>query len=347
MKLSLLLTVLGISLISSYTPTLTHTVEPSMDYGQNAAPVAFSTSPALQAKTSNQIWVDRSPHTIHFIQVNGVRLHYLDWGGQGEPLLFLAGLGNNGHIFDSLAPRFVSQARVLAMTRRGFGLSEKPETGYDINTRVEDIRAFLDALKIERVNLVGHSIAGDELTAFAARYPNRVGKLIYLDAAIIRSEGPSAEAIRSGRELPTGAPRIPEEAFASLNAYLGFFHNEFSNIWCEAFEANLRDAIVIRDDGSVRRLTPDTVYRAMTKGSVLADLDYAHVKQPTLSFYSDPAAVNDAKVREEISESERRSIERLKESGPQIRIVQMPGASHYLFIDHLEEVVKEMKDFLR
>jgi pimeloyl-ACP methyl ester carboxylesterase len=204
----------------------------------------------------------------------------------------------------------------------------------------------LDALKIKRVNLVGHSIAGDELTAFAARYPKRVGKLIYLDAAIIRSEGPDAEAVRSGKAQPTGAPPIPEEAFKSLTAYLAFFHNEFSDVWCEAFEANLRDAIMIRDDGSVRRLTPDSVYRAITKGSVLGDLDYAHVKQPTLSFYSDPAIVSDAKMREQISESQHRDIERLKESGPQIRIVQIPGANHYIFIDHLEEVVKEMKDFL-
>jgi pimeloyl-ACP methyl ester carboxylesterase len=84
----------------------------------------------------------------------------------------------------------------------------------------------------------------------------------------------------------------------------------------------------------------------MTKGSVLADLDYAHVKQPTLSFYSDPATVSDEKIREEISNSQRKDIERLKKSGPQIQIIQIPDATHYLFIDHLEEVVKSMKAFL-
>jgi pimeloyl-ACP methyl ester carboxylesterase len=317
-----------------------------LNSSQNAFAFAPAVSASQQVQTSDNIWVDRSPHKIRFLQANGVRLHYLDWGGHGEPLLFLAGLGNNGHVFDGLAPQFISQARVLAMTRRGFGLSDKPETGYDIDTRVEDIRAFLDALKIKRVNLVGHSIAGDELTAFAARYPNRVGRLVYLDAAIIRSEGPLADAVRSGKEQPTGAPSIPEEAFASLKAYLGFFHKEFSDVWCEAFEANLRDAIIIRDDGSVKRLTPVTVYRAIMKGSTLADLDYSHVKPPTLSFYSDPMTVTDAKRREQFSESQNREIERLQESGPQIRIVKIPGANHYLFIDHLDEVVKEMKAFL-
>jgi pimeloyl-ACP methyl ester carboxylesterase len=336
----------GILLIGSFILPPRSAVGSLQNSDPNASAFGTAASASQEAQASDHIWADRSPHKIRFLQVNGIRLHYLDWGGRGEPLLFLAGLGNNGHVFDNLAPRFISQAKVLAMTRRGFGLSDKPETGYDIDTRVEDIRGFLDALKIKRVNLVGHSIAGDELTAFAARYPNRVGKLIYLDAAIIRSEGPLAEAVRSGKEQPTGAPSIPEEAFASLNAYLGFFHKEFSDVWCEAFEANLRDAIMIREDGSVKRLTPITVYRAIMKGSILADLDYTHVKPPTLSFYSDPMTIPDAKRREEFSESQNREIERLKESGPQIRIVQIPGAKHYVFIDHLDEVVKEMKAFL-
>jgi len=78
----------------------------------------------------------------------------------GETLLFLAGLGNNAHIFDGIAPRFTNHFHVLAMTRRGFGLSDKPESGYDVESRVADVLALLDALKVKRVILVGHSIAG-------------------------------------------------------------------------------------------------------------------------------------------------------------------------------------------
>jgi pimeloyl-ACP methyl ester carboxylesterase len=65
-----------------------------------------------------------------------------------------------------------------------------PETGYDTATLVEDIRQFLDALKIQRVILVGHSIAGDELTRFAVLHPDRVIKLVYLDAAYDRTRMP-------------------------------------------------------------------------------------------------------------------------------------------------------------
>src|SRR6478672_11581031 len=94
---------------------------------------------------------DKSSHQSRFITVNGVRLHYLDWGGQGDTMLFLHGIGDTPHGFDGFAPKFTNQFRVLGLTRRGHGESEVPDSGYDTATRVEDIRQFLDALKISRV----------------------------------------------------------------------------------------------------------------------------------------------------------------------------------------------------
>jgi pimeloyl-ACP methyl ester carboxylesterase len=118
-----------------------------------------------------------------FVSVNGVLLHHLDWGGDGETILFLTGLGDSVHRFDSFALNFTDHFRVLGLTRRGQGLSGKPASGYDTETLVEDLRRFLDAMQIDRVTLIGHSIAGVEMTRFAAKYPRRVSKLVYLDAA--------------------------------------------------------------------------------------------------------------------------------------------------------------------
>jgi len=131
--------------------------------------------------------MDKSPHTSGFVSVNGINLHYLDWGGSDEVLLFLAGLGCNAHNFDDFAPRFVDKFHVMALTRRGHGESDHPETGYDIDTLTEDVRQFLDTVRINKVILVGHSMAGVELSHFSALYPERVIKLIYLDAAYDRS----------------------------------------------------------------------------------------------------------------------------------------------------------------
>ena len=84
-----------------------------------------------------------------FVHVNGIRLHYLDWGGNGPTLIFLAGMGSSAYIFNKFAPLFTNKFRVMALTRRGQGDSDKPETGYDADTLTEDIRQFLDHLRVE------------------------------------------------------------------------------------------------------------------------------------------------------------------------------------------------------
>src|SRR5574338_755440 len=131
--------------------------------------------------------MDTSPHKSDFVNVNGTRLHYLDWGGSGEVLLFLAGLGCNAHIFDKFAPRFTDNFHVIALTRRGHGESDHPETGYDTDTLTEDIKQFMDVLGIDKAILAGHSMAHIELSHFAALYPERALKLIFLDAAYDRT----------------------------------------------------------------------------------------------------------------------------------------------------------------
>jgi len=115
-----------------------------------------------------------------------VRLEVLDWGGEGRPLVFLAGLGNDAHVFDRFAPQFTAHYHVYGITRRGFGNSSKPVPdgkNYDADRLGDDVLAVMDALKLDKPILVGHSLAGEELSSVASRYPERVAGVIYLDAA--------------------------------------------------------------------------------------------------------------------------------------------------------------------
>lgn len=301
-------------------------------------------SDETRGSTEQSYWVDTSPHKSAFVHANGIRLHYLDWGGHGEALLFLAGLGHNAHIFDDIAPKFTDHFHVLAMTRRGFGQSDMPSTGYDVETRVADLLGFLDALHIHRVILAGHSIAGDELTAFAAVHPERVDKLIYFDAAYDRSQSQEAKEIRAGKEPPGAAP-LPKQALSSVNALLSYVYKEFGFPRSNAVEASIRNAIVIHPDGTVDRRTPDSIYRAIMKGTFLASLDYTKIKPATLSFYEDPN-IPDPQERKQFEEETDRQIALISKSGPQVQIAKVSGAEHYLFIDHQDEVVAKMKAFL-
>jgi non-heme chloroperoxidase len=129
-------------------------------------------------------WHDPSPHHSEMITVaEGIQLEVLDWGGTGRPLIFLSGLGNTAHIWDNFAPKFTDRHHVYAITRRGFGKSTHATTGYSAERLADDILVVMDQLKIEKPVLIGHSIAGEELSSIGTRHPDRVSALIYLDAA--------------------------------------------------------------------------------------------------------------------------------------------------------------------
>src|SRR5258707_434545 len=81
-------------------------------------------------------------HRVAFVSIDrDVRLEVLDFGGRGPALVFLAGFGNTAHVFDGFAPQFTNRYHVFAITRRGFGASSRPDTGYDTGTLAHDIAA--------------------------------------------------------------------------------------------------------------------------------------------------------------------------------------------------------------
>lgn len=142
---------------------------------------------AMQAQNSTPA----SKPAEQFVTVEpGVKLEVLDWGGprdgsSGRPLVFLSGLGDTAHVYDEFAPRFTAHHHVYGITRRGFGASSKPEptdANYSAARLGEDVVAVIDALKLDHPVLVGHSIAGEELSYVGNHDPDKVAGLIYLDA---------------------------------------------------------------------------------------------------------------------------------------------------------------------
>ncbi|HXE65229.1 MAG TPA: alpha/beta hydrolase [Bryobacteraceae bacterium] len=137
----------------------------------------------LRRATKDTAWSDPAQHSIQFVTVDkDVKLEVLDWGGTGRPLVMLAGLGNSAHIFDKFAPKLTGAYHVYGVTRRGFGDSSAPNSGYSADRLGEDVLAAINALKLTKPVLAGHSIAGEELSSIGSRHPGKVAGLIYLDA---------------------------------------------------------------------------------------------------------------------------------------------------------------------
>jgi non-heme chloroperoxidase len=111
-----------------------------------------------------------------------VKLEVLDWGGSGRNLVLLAGGGNTAHVFANLAPKLAKHFHVYGITRRGTGVSSSPPSGYTARQSGDDVVAVLDALSLTDPVLVGHSIAGQEMSAVSKYHPGRAAALVYLDA---------------------------------------------------------------------------------------------------------------------------------------------------------------------
>jgi pimeloyl-ACP methyl ester carboxylesterase len=294
---------------------------------------SIQSAPAQQTETTAKP-ADKSPHKSGFVNANDIRLHYLDWGGTGDVLLLLTGLGSDAHVFDEFAPKFTGRFRVIALDRRGFGESDKPTSGYDIDTRVEDVRQFLDALKINMVNIVGHSAAGDEMTRFASLYPKRVNKLVYLEAAYSRASIP---------ELMLGDPDgdpIDRRLILELQ--------------------NSPDAakVIVKD------MPPPKVWeisKAMFRAIIQFRPDYEKVKAPALAFYATaehypdtPPPADEAMRRKRdewwaksVVPYIRMNIEQFRREARRGQVVEMKDATHNIFRGRTaDQVVRQTREFL-
>lgn len=242
--------------------------------------------------------------TERFVKVSHtpeVSLQVRDWqraGNTGPTIVLLAGLGANARYFDSLAPALAAGSRVVAISRRGYGRSDKPlpvrsaTQYYDTDTLAADLKAVLDELGLPRVVLAGHSIAGNELTRFAGLHPGRVQGLVYLDTTFFYQDVPDT----GGEEPPVNAALdepVPSDAdHNSLQAAVAFNRRLVKN-WWPALEANLRESLDLRPDGSVRPNTPASAATAMDVAAHDFMPDYAAVRAPSLVVTALPATARD------------------------------------------------------
>ncbi len=306
--------------------------------------------------------MDTSPHKSDFVNVNGLRLHYLDWGGNEPVILFLAGIGSNAHIFDQFAPRFTGKFHALALTRRGHGESDYPETGYDIDTLTEDIRLFLDCLHIDQAILVQHSNEGIELPHFAALYPERVLKLVFLEPAYDR-KSPKFKAMQE--KWPEMDIETPVESGVYDNLADFVYHsnkNYPANAasWCEAMEENIRYQMMINPEGKVVYKTTEGIHKAITETMFGYTPEYEQIHAPVLGIF--PLRDNTYYVTAFMTEEQqarmveffdtvqlpwmRHCIEKFRQEVPHAKIVELPHSHTYCFITQEEQVYSAMREFL-
>ena len=311
------------------------------------------------SQPSDTTWRDPSSHRVLQVTVApSVKLEVLDWGGSGKPLVFLAGFGNSAHVFDNFAPQFVRHFRVLGITRRGFGHSGKPPSGYDTTTLARDIIAVLDSLALPTASFAAHSFGGSELNYLAVHYPRRIARLVYLDAAVDH---------RQLYESPGWLAAFPTEPPYPIYGDYGGNSVPAWLLWAERLsgpdypEAEIRSMFRLDDAGmATNRTAADSLDRVVQRGTLPAQL--TRIRVPVLAIYAVPGSAPimfpfwnsldlSARARAQknfntISAAWAAQIKRFRRKVEHVRVREIPGARHYVFLTHPGEVRHEMLGFL-
>jgi len=143
--------------------------------------------------------------------VNGVRIYYRI-AGSGSPLLLLHGSPLTSHSWSKILRRLAETYTVIAPDLRGYGQSDKPETGYEVHTLAEDVRHLVLQLGLTSVNLVGHDLGGIVAYVYAAQYMDEVRRLGIIESPILGVPSPTMERVLAGYwHIGLYAhPRLPE-----------------------------------------------------------------------------------------------------------------------------------------
>lgn len=320
--------------------------------------VASSVHGSSAGPASPAAWTDPSPHRVRFATVApGVRLEVLDWGGEGRPLVFLTGLGDSAHVFDDFAPAFRDRFHVYGVTRRGFGASSQPKSGYDVATLGADLLGVLREIGAERAAFVGHSIAGEELTWLAVHASEHVDKIVYLDAAYDRAA--RREAAHDAPQLPS--PPDPTDADkASIAAYSAYLERSDG---VRVPEADLRATSLFDAGGRyVSARAPDEVEGAIAEGALHPE--YGRITAPALAIYAvfdTPESLVSASSWSAMSEADRELVrarfayrtpiaaadrERFRREVAHGAVIEVHGANHYVYLSHQDVVLRELTHFL-
>jgi pimeloyl-ACP methyl ester carboxylesterase len=273
----------------------------------------------------------------HFTTTDGTRLAYEDHdmgAGDGEPIVFVASWVLDADMWEYQIPFFAERGyRCIALDRRGHGRSDRPSTGYDIDTTADDLAALLEHLDLSGVTLVGHSFGGAEVARYLARHgEDRVARVAFVSAVV--------PFLKQAEDNPDGLPE------AALDAVLGQLRTDRpkwfarqAQVWYATHLGNeVSPALIDWTLGKCLSASPwatTQLFRSMFHADHRAGL--REITVPSLVVHG--AADTSAPV-----ELTGRRTAQLVQG---CRYVEYPTAGHGLFVTHAEQLNAELLELLK
>jgi len=292
------------------------------------------------------------------VHIDGMKLHYRDYGGEGNLMVFVHSFFMTPHVYDELAPHFTDRYRVLAMSKRWHGTSDTTDLDFDLDTLASDIAGFIDHFTDDPAVVVGWASAGLELPRLARLRPDLVRALVF------------ANAVWASMPLPPGLPRWPptgnsvDSVYPSLEAaaqHLGPGMNIRSS---SALLGVLDGNLYRREDGMYAWLPPfftraadrfvayydsSAVYDGMAVPVLAIQADYSNAMAADLEARGFPRDTIDLALRwarEYDLVSRKKGIEALLAAVADAEVVTLDDVNHNFVIDNPDVVARVINDFL-
>ena len=262
-----------------------------------------------------------------FITVNGLRIHYLDWGNEGKPaFLMLHGIGRVAHSFDHLAPRFSNDYHVMAIDMRGHGDSAwSPEGAYLVEDYVKDLEAMVEQLNLRGIVLLGNSTGGRVVQVYAGMHPERVSRLISEDVGPERTNEIASAFTRQVQQEANGWAS-EDDLVASLKRNGGKTSDDLLRTYAHFGTKKREDGRIVwkRDPNLAKGFVPTELWRFVRE-----------IKSPVIYILGGSSRIVPPETQKQ-----------LQETLPHCQIVVMPGLGHYPDQEAPEEFIRIVQTFL-
>jgi pimeloyl-ACP methyl ester carboxylesterase len=287
------------------------------------------TSPADRSQLADDL-VPPAPSTSRFIEANGLRLHYLDYGSQGRPpMLCVHGGAAHAHWFDFVASGFTADYHVMSLDLRGHGDSAWANPpAYAFKDYASDIAGFVEALGLKDFVLIGHSMGGMVSLLYAATYPGRVGKLVVVDSRLLLP----VNRIGAMREAGTRAAK----SYASQEELVSRYRLE-------------PPGTHVAPPGRVHHI-------ALHSGRAKPDGTWQHKFDRTVFVHFERREGmplwDDIKIPALLLKGERSdrlgpdAVAQIKSRAPQVEMLEVSGADHHIMLDNPSGFVNAVRTFL-
>ncbi len=237
------------------------------------------------------------------LKLNGLRIHYFEWQGQGKrPLVLMHGLRDYAYYWQDCASRLLDDFHVYAFDQRGHGESEQAPGGYLVWALAADLAAFVDAVGLGRFDLVGLSLGSRCSMAYARQNWRRLKHLALVDM------GPQMAKVgaRGLKDDMTTKADLPPSSFTRGQA-LAFFRRQWPTLDQASIDRLVQNALVQGADGLYanrydRRLADITTKAAIPEIDFLWDC-LTRIRRPTLVLRGEHSPILDDDISSRMVES--------------------------------------------